>query len=228
MDRRVIALTLTLLLALASVAGARMNPAWLGGGGTASLCSGSEIVCQDFEAAGTPYGWSVSGDASINFDATTTAIDGNQYLSATYTTVYSYIRVPLGASYSTLYIAGKIRFRARNSTTSSVIALLDGTNQRNTLQFESTGDVRVVPYGGSGGSYYSGGFALNSVVMFKIYSNAGTMTLYTSTDGSTWVQRLTSSSGTFSGTWENIDVIVSNSAALDIDSLKISSTDINL
>ena len=46
MDGRVIALTLTLLLTLSSVAGARMNPTWLGGGGTVE--SGGVSVSDNF------------------------------------------------------------------------------------------------------------------------------------------------------------------------------------
>ena len=195
------------------------------------------LVNEGFEGTGAPTApgtWTTSGDGTINFDATATPIEGSQYLHLDYGTAHSYVHIPLGASYDEVYIGMKIRFNSFPSVLTNFLSPMYNTSNVGYLYTGDGGEIRAFPAGGATATSADGIITAGTPIYIKTYykksdgSNNGTMTAWTSSDGSTWTQIVSNADGTNTNQINYINLFVNNAAIeYDVDSFKVSTSNFN-
>lgn len=194
-----------------------------------SIQGTSYLVDEGFEAYDAendpPTGWTVISGTQTWYSTTSPApLTGTYSWSSEAKATY-----PLGTSYTDLYMAAKVYLGGSGTRYPFQISPFSNGSARGTVYLLSGGRMCVKAYGGtedcSDNDVYTDGDTLYLKAHFVSGSGLdASITLWSSTDGSTWTEQAKSEDGTYTGNWT---YPVMGSIGLIYDEVRINDADIN-
>jgi hypothetical protein len=194
-----------------------------------TVAGASWLLAEDFNSCtgGLPTGWAdQGGDATYScsgaeWTVTYGTTDDNVY-SASFTET------------GDIYAGFKVTYPTMPSSSSTLLHFRTPYSSRGTVEFWNDGAISANPSGGTSNKSSDGIVSANTAIFVKVHLVKGTganstMTVWTSTNGTSWTQRAESTNGTNTEDWARIGFRLENTvSSVKIDNVRVDNADFNM